>query len=237
LNLLSGALIFVSSVILTACAGSATHKVVSSHDANDETLACKQIDAEIVRAQVIVDGVNKDKEDINGADWVDGILWFPFNLIAKNSNYKDALNAADKRMERLSELKREKNCQSISTETAQYSASLATEIDKLNTLYKNGSISANEYKQAKAKLLGLTVTLGEETAKLLPATTPNILLQGSMAYSAEQLAKDAGCITSSGVRPYASPLQVNANLEVYGIQCATQHMIVRCEWKICKLMK
>jgi len=233
----SSALILVSSAILTACAGSATHKVVSAHDANDETISCKQIDAEIVRAQVIVDGVNKDKDDINGADWVDGILWFPFNLIAKNSNYKDALDAADKRMERLAELKKEKNCQSISTETAQYSASLANEIDKLNTLYKNGSISADEYKQAKAKLLGMTVTPKEETAQLLPATTPQILLQGSMAYSAEQLAKDAGCITSSRVRPYASPLQVDANLEVYDIQCTTQHMIVRCEGKTCKLMK
>lgn len=154
-------MLIVSSVLLTACAGSATHEVVSSHQSKDDILSCKQLDEEMVRTQVIIDGVNKDKDDINGADWVDGILWFPFNLIAKNSNYKDSLEAADKRIERIAALKKEKNCQGSSTQVAQYAASLASELEKLNTLYKAGSITEEEYKQAKGKLIGMPPSSSE----------------------------------------------------------------------------
>lgn len=228
---------FSFCTFLFGCAGSATHKVVSAHDANDDALSCKQIDAEMVRAQVIIDGVNADKADLNGADWVDGILWFPFNLIAKNSNYKDALEAADKRIERLSGLKKEKNCQATSTEVAQYSASLATEMDKLNALYKDDSISAQEYQLAKAKLLGMPTSQfesekAENTANTSAHTT---LSQGSSGYAAEELAKTSGCETANGARPIAVPLQINGALEVYEIECVSQHMTVRCENNGCKV--
>ena len=75
-NLLS---LFIIGIIVTSCAGSAQHEVVSANRAGDARLDCKELDAEIVRAQVIIDGVNQDKSGISGADWVDGILWFPFN--------------------------------------------------------------------------------------------------------------------------------------------------------------
>ena len=97
----------VVAAVLGGCAGSASHKVVSSHTAGDEAMSCPQIEAEIVKTQVIIDGVNKDKEDISGADIVDGILWFPFNLIAKSQNYQNALEAADRRIQRLQQLKKE----------------------------------------------------------------------------------------------------------------------------------
>ena len=82
--------LFIIGIIVSSCAGSAQHEVVSANRAGDARLNCKELDAEIVRAQVIIDGVNQDKQGISGADWVDGILWFPFNLIAKSQNYKNA---------------------------------------------------------------------------------------------------------------------------------------------------
>jgi hypothetical protein len=92
--------------LLSGCAGSASHTVLSVHEAEDDKLSCGSVDAQIVKAQAVIDGVNKDKSDVTGADVVDGLLWFPFNLIAKSINYKDALEAADRRIARLQELKK-----------------------------------------------------------------------------------------------------------------------------------
>ena len=74
--------IYLTCLLLINCAGSATHDVVSAHKAGDTDLTCKELDQEIVRAQVIIDGVEKDKSGMSGADILDGLLWFPFNLIA-----------------------------------------------------------------------------------------------------------------------------------------------------------
>ena len=105
-------LILFSLIIVLAggCAGSASHKVMTSHEQNDVNLDCTGIDTEISRAQDVIDGVNADKDDINGADIIDAVLWFPFNLIAKSSNYEQALKAADQRIETLTSLKVEKGC-------------------------------------------------------------------------------------------------------------------------------
>ena len=43
------------SIIVSACAGSAQHQVVSANRAGDANLDCRALDAEIVRAQVIID--------------------------------------------------------------------------------------------------------------------------------------------------------------------------------------
>ena len=48
-------------LIFSACAGSAQHQVVSANRSGDRDKSCKELDAEIVRAQVIIDGVNQDK--------------------------------------------------------------------------------------------------------------------------------------------------------------------------------
>ena len=52
----------------------------------------------------------KINQGISGADWVDGILWFPFNLIAKSQNYKNATQAADRRIGVLQGYKSKKGC-------------------------------------------------------------------------------------------------------------------------------
>ena len=143
-------------LLIYGCAGSASHKVVSANQSGDTDLNCKQLDAEIVRAQVIIDGVNQDKNDVSGADWVDGLLWFPFNLIAKSQNYKNATQAADRRIERLENLKEKKNCSRGETNQKAIkarSASIVDELNKLNKMYKAGDITKSEFEKAKKELL------------------------------------------------------------------------------------
>ena len=108
--------IYLTCLLLINCAGSAQHDVVSAHKAGDTDMTCKELDSEIVRAQVIIDGVEKDKSGMSGADILDGLLWFPFNLIAKSQNYKNALNSADRRIERIEKLKADKGCERRSEE-------------------------------------------------------------------------------------------------------------------------
>lgn len=92
------------------CAGSATHEVVKSTGSNDEALSCADIDREIQRVNSIIAGVETDKKDMTGADVIDGVLWFPFNVIAKQANYSSASKAAHARVETLTALKGRKEC-------------------------------------------------------------------------------------------------------------------------------
>ena len=140
------------ALMVSGCAGSATHDVVSAHRAGDNDLTCREITSEITKAQVIIDGVKKDKDDLTAADITDTLLWFPFNLIAKDSNYSDAIQAADRRIARLSDLRKENNCATASAGTKDTS-DIVEKISKLNRLYKSGAIDAVEYKALKQKLL------------------------------------------------------------------------------------
>lgn len=144
---------FILTLILVGCAGSAQHKVVSAYSAGDENLSCQDIQGEIIRAQVIIDEVNSDKSGISGADVVDGLLYFPFNLIAKNQNYKNALQAADKRIERLVELQKEKGCQNSVAETEEKKSQISSELKQLREMYDAGDLTKEEFNKAKNKLL------------------------------------------------------------------------------------
>ena len=146
--------IYLTCLLLINCAGSATHDVVSAHKAGDTDLTCKELDQEIVRAQVIIDGVEKDKSGMSGADILDGLLWFPFNLIAKSQNYKNSLNSADRRIERVEQLKVDKGCESRSEEIKAKTEDLTQKLLDLNQLYKDGGLTKSEYTKAKRKLLG-----------------------------------------------------------------------------------
>ena len=141
------------SIVLFGCAGSAQHDVISANRAGDENLTCQQIQAEMVRAQVVIHEVNADKSGISGADVVDGLLWFPFNLIAKQQNYKNALQAADKRIERLYALQKDKDCQTDSAETEQKKSKISAELRQLKEMYEAGDLTKEEYNKAKNKLL------------------------------------------------------------------------------------
>ena len=146
--------IYLTCLLLINCAGSAQHDVVSAHKAGDTDMTCKELDTEIVRAQVIIDGVEKDKSGMSGADILDGLLWFPFNLIAKSQNYKNSLNSADRRIERVEQLKADKGCESRSEEIKAKTEDLTQQLLDLNQLYKDGGLTKSEYTKAKRKLLG-----------------------------------------------------------------------------------
>ena len=146
--------IYLVCLLLINCAGSATHDVVSAHKAGDTDLTCKELDQEIVRAQVIIDGVEKDKSGMSGADILDGLLWFPFNLIAKSQNYKNSLNAADRRIERVEQLKVDKGCAAETEAIQAKTEDLTQKLLDLNQLYKDGGLTKKEYTKAKKKLLG-----------------------------------------------------------------------------------
>ena len=102
--------LLVAVIALSGCAVSAAHKVVTSHTAADRTMNCEAIETEILETQAIIDGINEDKDDVSGADVVDAVLWFPFNLVAKHYNYEAALEAADRRMARLYDLREAHEC-------------------------------------------------------------------------------------------------------------------------------
>ena len=142
-----------SLIILFGCAGSATHDVVSAYQSKDSALTCSEIDKEIVLAQVIIDGINEDKSGISGADIMDGLLYFPFNMIAKSQNYKNSLSAADKRIERLENLKIDKDCKDTSKEIIKIKTSLSQELKELTKMYKSGDLTKIEFEKAKNKLL------------------------------------------------------------------------------------
>jgi hypothetical protein len=140
-------------LLLTGCAGSASHEILTENKAGDDRLTCDQLDSEVVKAQVVIDGVKQDQKDVSGKDVVDGVLWFPFNLIAKNSNYKNSLEAADKRLAKLAALKREKGCSSTPDSVKQKTDDVLEKIGKLNALYKDGALTKEEYVSSKKKLL------------------------------------------------------------------------------------
>ena len=138
---------------LIGCAGSASHDVVSAYQAGDTSLSCGEIDQEIIRAQVVIEEVNEDKSGLSGPDVIDGLLYFPFNLAAKSQNYKNALSAADNRIERLENLKKDNECSDTSKEMEIIKSTLADELRELTQMYKNGDLTKTEYQKAKNKLL------------------------------------------------------------------------------------
>lgn len=97
-------------VALSGCANSADHEVVVVSKAFDDDLNCSEIRAEKRRVQTIIDRVQQDKNDMTGSDVVDGLLWFPFNVIAKQSNYANAVKAAEQRIDVLRSMEKEKKC-------------------------------------------------------------------------------------------------------------------------------
>jgi len=116
-----------------------------------------------MKAQIVIDGVNKDKEDFSGADIIDGLLWFPFNLIAKDSNYTEALAAGDKRISRLTELRKEKNCSTATVGTpssisggnvkTRPSGDIRERLRVLKEFYRDGLINNEDFERSKKALL------------------------------------------------------------------------------------
>ncbi len=71
------------AIVLNGCANSASHRVIQSQKVSDDYLSCSEIRVEKRKAMSVINGVKQDKGDMTGADLVDGVLWFPFNVVAK----------------------------------------------------------------------------------------------------------------------------------------------------------
>jgi len=143
--------IVTSAIFLAGCAGSANHEVVSAYNATDDSMTCQQLTAEQVRVQAIINAVNQDKDDVSGKDMLDGILWFPFNLIAKNNNYKSALAAADSRLARVDTLRKGKGCSEEQLVEAE--KGLESRLEELKRLRDKGLITEDEYNASRKKAL------------------------------------------------------------------------------------
>lgn len=144
-------LVVSSMLVLAGCAGSANHEVVSAYNATDTSMTCQQLTAEQVRVQAIINAVNQDKDDVSGKDMLDGLFWFPFNLIAKNSNYKSALAAADSRLDRVDTLRKGKGCSDEQLVEAE--KGLENRLEELKRLRDKGLITEDEYNASRKKAL------------------------------------------------------------------------------------
>ncbi len=137
-----------SVYLLVGCAGSANHKALSEHSDRDSKRSCHQLQSELTRAETILDEIEQDKQDINAADVVDGLFWFPFNLLVKIENYDRATEAAYRRIERLENLRTERGCGAPST-----NAMMSQELDQLHRQYLEGKLAADEYIAAKQRII------------------------------------------------------------------------------------
>jgi len=97
-------------VSLVGCAGSAGHPVQDPYKVAGGSVACDRLALDLSRSQGIIDTVQADRADINGADVVDTILWFPFSLIAKDINYNSATEAAQANITAIRELQARNSC-------------------------------------------------------------------------------------------------------------------------------
>lgn len=143
--------VLAALVMLGGCAGSASHEVVTAHNATDDAMTCQQLTAEQVRVQAIINAVNQDKNDVTGKDMLDGLLWFPFNLIAKDSNYKSSLNAANTRLTRIDSLRKDKSCSEEQLVDA--SKGLEAKLEELKSLRDKDLITEEEYNQSRKDAL------------------------------------------------------------------------------------
>ncbi|MGH1430158.1 MAG: hypothetical protein ACRBB4_03475 [Neptuniibacter sp.] len=141
----------LSASFLAGCAGSANHEVVTAYNASDDAMTCNQLTAEQVRVQAIINAVNQDKDDVKGKDLLDGILWFPFNLIAKNSNYKESLNAANTRLTRIDYLRKDKSCSD--EQLAEAEKNIEKRLEELKDLKERQLITEEEYIESRKSIL------------------------------------------------------------------------------------
>ena len=121
---------------------------------SDTVLSCGQLRTEKRKVQVIINGVEQDQSDMTGADFVDGLLWFRFNVIAKQSNYSSAVNAAKGRIAHLTSLEMENVCLAGSGGmTAVADKDASRQLQQLSSLYREGVLTQDEYINKRTKNL------------------------------------------------------------------------------------
>ncbi|AKH20418.1 hypothetical protein AAY24_08705 [Sedimenticola thiotaurini] len=243
----------MSVLTLYGCANSASHQVMKKEKAGDEYLTCREIDREIRKARIVIRGVEQDKEDMTGDDVIDGLLWFPFNVIAKQSNYSSAIKAAEGRIEHLTLLEVQQGCRDNiagSSKTGRADGAdleVANQLRQLNSLYKSGVLSKEEYiikkknildrignDQSEEKYMSHTESTYSNSAdyplmqKAIDTTakkdTPKE--SGKHLYQAEQLAVDRECTP-------VDFMVKDSTKDFYSANCQNGLKIISCEWGSC----
>jgi len=243
----------ISAITLYGCANSASHQVMKKEKAGDEFLTCREIDREIRKARIVIRGVEQDKEDMTGDDVIDGLLWFPFNVIAKQSNYSSATKAAEGRIEHLRLLEVQQGCRDNlaspgktgSPEAADLE--IANQLRQLNSLYKSGVLSEEEYILKKKEILdriGNAPTHHRSVArteanhntsadyplmqKPIDTTTKkeDPKESGKHLYQAEKLAMGKECTR-------VNFMVKDSTKDIYSANCKTGLKIISCEWGSC----
>ena len=73
--------------------------------------------------------------------------------LRSNQNYKNATQAADRRIATLQNYKDKKGCDSNTKQIKAKTASIVEELNELNAMYKAGDITKSEFEAAKRNLL------------------------------------------------------------------------------------
>lgn len=213
-------------LISTACANSASHKVVAVEKSTDDYLSCSDIRIEKRKTQAIIDGVQRDKEDMSGADVVDGLLWFPFNVIAKQSNYSSATKAAESRIAHLSMLEAERDCTTVAGNRSA-DKKVSQQLQSLNKLYRDGLLSEAEYLEKREAALSQIT----ETNNLYDQYGKSKTKSGKYSYKVASLAQDNGCRVSSP----ASEIIKDGPTAYYQVECSNMSPVVyKCEFDNCQ---
>ena len=93
-------------LFLTSCA---TPTVVNVVGPNDGSMTCNQLDTQIAIANKYADDARKEKDMGTGTNVSALLFWLP-GLWATHKNVEEAVDAANRRAEHLSNLKTKKNC-------------------------------------------------------------------------------------------------------------------------------
>ncbi len=147
-------IIILSISVNIFLAGCATPYVVQEKQVEDQKLSCEGIEEQIEEADNFEKKARKEK-GATGTNIAAAIFFWP-GMLATYSNVNDAIDAADDRKKHLHKLYTENSCDgAVVTKDDIRGNSLSNRIAELNELHKNGSLSDDEFKAAKMKVLGL----------------------------------------------------------------------------------
>ena len=137
-------------LLLFGCADK-SHTVINTYNPGDNNLTCAEIQNEVIKAELIIDAVKKDKESISGAEVLDAVMWGFIPAITKGQNHKKAVEAANARIERLEILKEKMQCASSNANNNKKNQ-IEKRLKQLQSMYDAGDLSKEEYEIAVDKL-------------------------------------------------------------------------------------
>ena len=139
------------ALFMFSCADK-SHMVMNAYNPGDDNLSCSDLQNETIKAELIIDAVNKDKESVSGAEVFDAVMWGFLPYLAKSNNHKDALEGANNRLKRLNELKETKQCSSLGNEKEEKKDIVNEQLRQLKNMYEAGDLTKDEYNIAVEKL-------------------------------------------------------------------------------------